>query len=135
VLVVWVAQKQHEDAALHHDFGGKLHMQTCALGLVQRHHLPIGSVKPDPKGDFVSNSDSRAAAAAAGLKACAARTGCAQHYRTFKPPMPCASNSPRPLRRSLSSKSHLVMLPQHCCRASGLVMASAIAAFRIAPAP
>ncbi len=61
VLVVWVAQKQHEDAALHHDLGGKLHMQTCALGLVQRHHLPIGSVKPDPKGDFVSNSDSRAA--------------------------------------------------------------------------
>ena len=64
VLVVWVAQKQHEDAALHHDFGCKLHMQTCALGLVQRHHLPIGSVKPEPKGDFVSNSDSRAAARA-----------------------------------------------------------------------
>ena len=47
LAVVWVAQKQHEGAALHHDFGGKLHMQTCALGLVQRHHLPIGSVRPD----------------------------------------------------------------------------------------
>ena len=34
LAVVWVAQKQHEGAALHHDFGGKLHVKTCALGLV-----------------------------------------------------------------------------------------------------
>ena len=47
VLVVWVAQKQHEGAALHHDFGGKLHVKTGALSFVQRHHLPIGSVEPD----------------------------------------------------------------------------------------
>jgi len=60
VLVVWVAQKQHEGAALHHDLGGKLHVKTGALSFVQRHHLPIGSVKPEPKGDFVSNTDSRA---------------------------------------------------------------------------
>ena len=32
--VVWVAQKQHEGAALHHDFGGKLHVKTGALSLV-----------------------------------------------------------------------------------------------------
>ena len=77
VLVVWVAQKQHEDAALHHDFGGKLHMQTCAF------KAQVGP-RPTPPpadrvsktrhtGDFVSNSDSRAAARApADLKACAA---------------------------------------------------------------
>ena len=47
LAVVWVAQKQHEGAALHHDFGGNLHVKTGALGLVQRHHLPIGSVRPD----------------------------------------------------------------------------------------
>ena len=47
VLVVWVAKKQHEGAALHHDFGGKLHVKTGALSLVQCHHLPIGSVRPD----------------------------------------------------------------------------------------
>ena len=47
LAVVWVAQKQHEGAALHHDFGGKLHVKTGALSLVQRHHLPIGSVRPD----------------------------------------------------------------------------------------
>jgi hypothetical protein len=64
--VVWVAQKQHEDAVLHHDFGGKLHMQTCTLGLVQRHHLPIGSVRPDTHWqETSSNSDSCAAARAA----------------------------------------------------------------------
>jgi hypothetical protein len=32
--VVWVAKKQHEGAALHHDFGGKLHVKTGALSLV-----------------------------------------------------------------------------------------------------
>jgi len=47
LAVVWVAQKQHEGAALHHDFGGKLHAKTGALSLVQCHHLPIGSVRPD----------------------------------------------------------------------------------------
>ena len=47
LAVVWVAQKQHEGAALHHDFGGKLHVKTGALSLVQCHHLPIGSVRPD----------------------------------------------------------------------------------------
>jgi hypothetical protein len=32
---------------LHHDFGGKLHVKTGALSLVQCHHLPIGSVRPE----------------------------------------------------------------------------------------
>ena len=73
VLVVWVAQKQHEDAALHHDFGGKLHMQTCALGLVQRHHLPIGSVRPDTQETSSPTQTAAAAAAPPDLKACAAR--------------------------------------------------------------
>ena len=34
LAVVWVAQKQHEGAALHHDFGCKLHVKTGALSLV-----------------------------------------------------------------------------------------------------
>jgi hypothetical protein len=60
---------------LHHDFGGKLHMQTGALGLVQRHHLPIGSVRPDTQETL---SPTRTAApprgAPADLKVCAARS-------------------------------------------------------------
>ncbi len=41
VLVVWVAQKQHEDAALHHDFGGKLHLKTGALSLAPSPNVTI----------------------------------------------------------------------------------------------